>query len=187
MKKLLVMLSIIVISLAIFGCSKTEPNPNVVDNLSKTGAVTVIEEEVDSAPAAQNETNEEKAADNESYEGLIKKLSEEKGLATAYNDTSSDSSAAAGTQEIIITGFVGVPSDITITVGATVIFTNKQPFKHIIGIRPKTEFNTWGRNINTYGIILIDQSYNFTFNQTGTYQWYSLSKYPTTSGEIIVK
>lgn len=80
-----------------------------------------------------------------------------------------------GTTKIIIQNFSFNPSAVTINKGETVTWINQDPMPH------KISGSIFGSNA-----LENSQSYSFTFNDTGTFD-YICSIHPSMKGEIIVK
>ena len=76
---------------------------------------------------------------------------------------------------VAIIGFTFKPSTITVPVGATVIWTNTDPVTHTV---------TSSNGVWDSGDLSTDQSFVYTFNATGTYNYHD--KYQNFAGTVIV-
>jgi len=106
-------------------------------------------------------------------------------------DTTTVDEADAGDEvseerEIIIENFRGNPKDLTVEAGTTVKWTNMMYFQHIIIILPEEDGIFSNRWINDLKEIWYEESYEYTFEEPGKYQWGSKSKFDITKGLIIV-
>jgi len=79
---------------------------------------------------------------------------------------------------ILIQNFQYTPQDLTIKVGETVTWTNKDSMKHTVTSDDGSELNS------TY--IDTDTSYVHTFNQVGEYPYHCIP-HPFMTGKIIVE
>jgi amicyanin len=79
---------------------------------------------------------------------------------------------------ILIQNFQYTPQDLTIKVGETVTWTNKDSMKHTVTSDDGSELNS------TY--IDTDTSYAHTFNQIGEYPYHCIP-HPFMTGKIIVE
>ena len=178
--KFVYIIGIVIVMLLISGCKVGE----VVDVESDNS--TIIEESNDKSGGEEKEL---------STKELVEKLTKEAGLdAEETGDEGknvkeeSNSSSSGKTRTITIVNFKATPEDLDIDVGTTVIFANEhENFKHIIGVRKEDDDGTYPINpIEGYHSLIYGESYNYTFNDAGTYEWLSKTKYPDVSGEIEV-
>ncbi len=79
--------------------------------------------------------------------------------------------------QVSIEGFEYIPASITISAGDTVVWTNMDSAEHTV-----TEDN----NIFDSGSMNNDDTYNRTFNEEGTYNYYC-TLHPYMKGTIIVE
>lgn len=189
----------IFVLLIMVGCGTNKNNEdNVVDELP-------TDAEVDDTNTDMEKSDEIPAE----YEGLdtkelIKKLSEDAGLETddgedteenddnttnTENDDSEDLTSEPGVKEISIENFKGVPSDITVNAGDTVRWTNNMDnFKQVVIVCAEEEkrYNC-NSPINNKVEILQGESYEFTFEEDGSYKWGSITKFDKIYGIVTVK
>jgi len=76
-----------------------------------------------------------------------------------------------------ISGFAFAPSTLTVSVGTTVTWTNKDPATHTV---------TSNDNLFNSGNLATNATFQFTFNQKGTFG-YHCSIHPYMTAEIIVE
>ena len=86
-----------------------------------------------------------------------------------------ESASTEAKQDITIQNFVFNPETINISIGTTVIWTNKDPMPHRI---KSDSFNS--SDLST------DQSFSFKFDKAGIYN-YACGLHPSMKGQIIVK
>jgi len=186
----------IVLLLSISGCKDTGEVVEEDDN-GVSGATTSEDqkdatetEQTDDSTEQENQTDDEEEVD---VKELYEQLSEEAGLNTEDSDednTSEESSeeATADDQTIVIDNFQGDPEDLDIKVGTTVTFVNEQEnFQHVIGLRKEVNGMYSGNDVvDDWHPLLPGESYEYTFEDVGNYQWMSKSNYPDTTGEIVV-
>lgn len=161
-----------------------EGGPEQAEETDEDATEDIVEEVEDTAENLTEETD---------VKELIKELSEEAGLDTENmteeeEETEVEEEATAENRTVVIDNYKGVPSDFSITAGTTVTFMNEQEnFKHIVGIR-KWEGTRYPQTTvdGDYHPVLPGDSWSYTFEEAGKYQWLSKSNYPDTSGEITV-
>jgi plastocyanin len=90
--------------------------------------------------------------------------------------TATTQSALSGSVDVSLTGFAFSPAELTIKVGTTVTWTNKDNATHDV----KAIDNSWGSGNMAKG-----DTFSFTFNQAGTYA-YKCSFHANMKGTIIV-
>lgn len=188
--------AIIMICLLILvsGCQSQE-DENVVEDINEVGdnssSVVIIENTVtgeDSEIADSEEADDSEVSEDDQTGGTSADLVEElmQDLVSDDTGTEEEEETVSEDQEIIIEYFRGDPKDLTIEQGATVKFTNNMPnFKHVMQVRKKKDDGTYEHPI-TVGVILEGESAEYTFDETGTFQWLSATNYPITSGRITV-
>ena len=149
----------------------------------------VVEEEV-TGEATKESGGSEVSEEQEEIDvkDLIKELSEEAGLETEEDEDEADEEeATSGETTIVMYKFQGTPEDLDIKVGTTVTFVNEEDnFMHIVGVRVWAGSKYSLQPVAGYHELLPGESYSYTFNETGKYQWLSKTKYPDVSGEIEV-
>jgi plastocyanin len=96
----------------------------------------------------------------------------------APSATVSPTGSPAAVSKITITNYAFSPSNITVTKGTTVTWTNKDAVAHTV-----TE--TDGKNGPKSGDLNQNQTYSFTFNQVGTFK-YDCSLHPYMTGTVTV-
>jgi plastocyanin len=118
------------------------------------------------------------------YYGLISNyqnpsVSPEQQPAATPPATSSEemSAPSQATQEITIKNFSFSPSSVIVARGTTVVWTNQDPVAHTV---------TSDTNAFNSGSLIQGRSFQFQFNETGTYD-YMCSIHPSMRGEIIVQ
>lgn len=200
MKQSLIIIALVIVSvLVISGCAEKLPaataeeqkelsqealqTKELIEKLSKEKGLTG-EGENKTAAASSAETTKE----------LLEKLSKQAGLindtegASAGETATTEETAKQGDYEILIEIFTPDPADLIIGVNSTVTWQNDHPtFIHLIGIRKQKPEGTFEQPITQKNRIHGNQTFSFTFTEPGTYEWYSSTKYPTTSGMITVQ
>lgn len=200
--KCLSMTIMICLLILISGCRKEEISGNIVENISEAqdaDSVVVIgsgeakARESDSAQEVEQNDNvviieydEETGTNADLVKELMKDLVDED-AAAEEEVIEEETAGAGGKQEIIIDNFRGDPKDLAIEAGTTVIWTNNMHFNHVIIILPAQGDGTYAKTgINDLQQIWFEESYSFTFNETGKYKWGSKTKFDTTNGIITV-
>jgi amicyanin len=79
--------------------------------------------------------------------------------------------------EVIIQNYAYVPAALTVKTGTKVTWTNKDTVKHTV---------TTDKPFFDSGLFGKDQSYSFTFNDNGTYEYYCIP-HPYMTGKVIVE
>lgn len=82
----------------------------------------------------------------------------------------------AATNAVVIKGFAFNPETITIPKGTTVTWTNEDSVQHTV-----TEIN----NVFSSDILSQGQTFSYTFNETGTFE-YQCHIHPNMRGKVIV-
>ena len=177
MKAIYIIAGMMILLVLAAGCEKTaEPT----EETPETG------EETEAAEQTGEEETEQRTA--EQNKALIEQLTQEAQEETEDEETEEEPETLLTNVTVVIENFRGDPDDFNVSVGATVTWLNNMPnFKHVIGIRPETDSGSWGPAINEHAEIIEGESFSWTFTETGTYEWYSKTKYPATSGIIEVK
>ncbi|MBD3355278.1 hypothetical protein GF361_04805 [Candidatus Woesearchaeota archaeon] len=182
----------IILLLSISGCNDAGEvvEDNSTDN-SVSGASTTENQNTDTADQGENSTNQ--TDNNIDVKDLYDQLSEEAGLNTGDDDNNSEenNNTTANTQTeyiIVITNFKGDPEDLEVKTGTTVTIMNEQEnFKHVVGFRKEVDGAYSGNDaIDDWHPLLPGESYEYTFEEAGNFQWLSKSNYPDTTGEIVV-
>lgn len=89
-------------------------------------------------------------------------------------------SAIGATQEVLIQGFAFVPSTLTINVGDTVNWTQKDAIQHTsTSDASPPDWNS--------GLLTLNQSYSFTFNAAGTFPYHCIPHALTMHGSVTVR
>lgn len=190
-------IGLILVILLLAGCQE-KVGEVVEDNLSEDTTETsteyvndsesVLEDNitVEDTTEQENQTSEE----NKSVTELYEELSEEVGLETDDDESDEDveTQTASDNPEIIINNFRGDPSDLNVEKGTTVKWINKMHFQNVIIILPQEEDSSGYSNkwINDIKKLWINESYEYTFNQTGKYQWGSKTDFDHIQGIITV-
>ena len=86
--------------------------------------------------------------------------------------------AHPGTEEIVMQNTVFVPAEKTVTKGATIKWTNKDPYAHTV---------TSSANKFDSGNLNEGQTFQFKFDSVGTFNYYCQYHLPDMKGKIIVK
>jgi len=106
----------------------------------------------------------------------------------------SQASNTSGNTEVIIVNYGYAPAELTVTVGTTVTWINKDPIGHTVTegnpASPKpssgrlfdSSHGTEGANVI---VIPPGQSWSYTFNKLGTYDYYCIP-HPYMKGRVIV-
>src|ERR1700686_4336444 len=97
-------------------------------------------------------------------------------LVGSPNATAADQPAAAST-EVKIDNFSFGPQTVTVPVGATVTWTNRDDIPHSV-VSTDGVFKSKVRDT--------DESFSYTFTKTGTYSYFC-SVHPKMTGQIVVK
>jgi plastocyanin len=174
MRVIPILAGILMLLVLVSGCEKTQ---------TQEGAVTAPEEGI-----AEETQEEERTA--EENKALLEQLTQE---AQQEPEAEAEEPEPLETNiTITIANFKGTPKDVEIAVGGEITWVNNMPnFLHIIGIRERKGTGTWEDfpiNEIEDAQIMEGESYIFTFDvEPGEYQWYSKTKYPTTSGIVTVK
>ncbi|MBW2993091.1 hypothetical protein KY317_00785 [Candidatus Woesearchaeota archaeon] len=135
------------------------------------------------------ETAEEKALSEEAQttKDLIEELSEKEGLIEGEETAEGEKLPEKKDYTITIDMFTGDPEDLTIAVGSSVTWINNHPtFIHLIAVRERLDGN-YGESLTEKNKIYGNQTFTYMFEEPGTYQWYSSTRYPASSGTIEVK
>jgi plastocyanin len=93
------------------------------------------------------------------------------------NVTANDQQAAAANAAVNIDNFVFGPQTITVPVGATVTWTNKDDIPH-------TSVSTDG--VFKSKVLDTDEKFSYTFTKAGTYPYYC-TIHPKMTGKIVVQ
>ncbi len=118
---------------------------------------------------------------------LIEELSKKEGLTEGEENETAEETFGKKDYTITIDMFTGDPDDLTVAVGSSVTWINNHPnFAHIIGVREKIN-GKYLEAVTEKNKIYKNQTFTYTFEEPGEYQWYSATKYPTSSGTIEVK
>lgn len=185
---LITIFAILLISLT--ACATIETN--VVEELpEETEETTVV---VISEEGGVVEETEEVEETETNVSVLIEKAYEDAGLIDNSSETEESNSSDANetsseVKEVSIEYFKGVPEDFSISVGTTVRWTNNMDnYKHIVIIMPWIEdegkfSNAW---MNDLEELLVNEVYEYTFDEAGSYRWGSKTKYDKVKGEITV-
>jgi plastocyanin len=96
---------------------------------------------------------------------------------TGSTSTGNDSSGAIATDAVTIQGFAFSPANITVKKGATVTWTNKDSANHSI-----ISDTSNGPSSSLFGQ---GQTYSFTFNTAGTFN-YHCGVHPDMTGKVTV-
>jgi len=83
-----------------------------------------------------------------------------------------------GKVDVTIDNFSFTPASVTVTVGTTVTWTNKDDVPHTVVSDDKTTFRS--KALDT------DEKYSYTFTKAGKYDYFC-SVHPRMTGEIVVK
>lgn len=94
------------------------------------------------------------------------------------NSSSNGSGTPTATDKVSIANFAFSPAQITVTKGTTVTWTNNDTTAHTI-------VETDGKNGPNSSTVNPGNSYTFTFNEAGTYQ-YHCSIHPQMTGSVTV-
>jgi len=78
---------------------------------------------------------------------------------------------------VVIENFAFSPATITVSIGTTVTWTNKDTVQHTV---------TSHMSVFDSGLFGKDKSFSFTFNQVGTYEYYCIP-HPYMTGKVIVE
>ena len=147
----------------------------------------VVEEEVSGAATAE----EAGGAENEEVDvkELIKELSEEAGLDA--EEAEEETTAAVSSMEVVIVNFRGSPEDFEVEAGATVKFTNDMGnfVQRIIILRQKefsNKFETRPVNSDDLVDLMPGESYEYTFEEAGTFKWGSQTRFDKINGIVTV-
>ena len=195
MKLRYLILGIVIGLLILGGCTKKTVEENIVEILP--------ENESGNVSAEGAEGPEEISAEDRSLstKDLIKKLSEEAGLPVEEEEGETaveaetnevaeetvEENTGSQTEEVIIDNFIAEPEDLSVKVGDTIKWTNNmENFKQIIVIFPQEDGSYSTKEINDKVEIFLNESYEFTFNETGSYKWGSLTKFDKIYGIITV-
>jgi plastocyanin len=163
---------------------EAQSTKELIEQLSKEEGLIEGDEE-------DEETDEEDSATKD----LIEQLSKEAGLTDddgeeTDEDDEEEEEEITGPEEytIVIDIFTGDPEDLTVTEGSSITWINNHPnFIHLIGIRPEFESGTHGDSITDKNRIYQNETFTYTFDEEGLFQWYSETKYPESSGLITVE
>ena len=79
--------------------------------------------------------------------------------------------------ELEIAGFTFVPETVKIPIGTTLTWTNTDPFPHTVTTREPL-FDSLG--------LYRDETFSYTFNQSGTFEYYC-TIHPYITGKVIVE
>jgi plastocyanin len=185
-------LLMILVVLILVGCKKETTEQNIVENLSGGGEVqenvsTEVTEPVanetteEEETVAANETAEENETDTQALIEQLWNTSKEEEETPAEKPVS-------GIKEVTIHNFIGDPEDFSITAGTTVRWTNLMyNYQQIIIILPKNEDGSYSSHwINDLVEINTNESYEYIFNETGTFKWGSKTKFDKIQGIITV-
>jgi amicyanin len=91
--------------------------------------------------------------------------------------TPPSNSAAGGSAVVVIENFAYSPPTLTVPVGTTVTWTNKDSVGHTVTTRT---------SLFDSGLLSKGQTFSYTFNQKGTYDYYC-TVHPYMAGKIIVE
>lgn len=95
-----------------------------------------------------------------------------------YGDEDAATEVTAGGVEVEISGFAFAPQQLEISVGTTVVFTN-------LDSAPHTATETGDTPLFDSGSLGTGESYEFTFDEPGTYEYICLI-HPAMQGTIVV-
>jgi plastocyanin len=104
--------------------------------------------------------------------GLAGMLWTQRGLAAGAGD------AGSAKAEVTIDNFSFNPQSLTVAIGTTVTWTNKDDVPHTVVSDDKATFRS--KALDT------DEHFSFTFTKAGTYSYFC-SVHPKMTGEIVVK
>ena len=178
-----------VVMLLISGCStKEEVTGDVVEELSDATEEDVVVEE-------NPEVSETEDLEGLSTKEMINKLSEDAGLPveeesteTSANESSeeSETETSATVNEIVIEDLSSSPENLNIKVGDTVKWiSNQKNYKHIIIVRSMDD-ETYKDQVAGPFALLYTDSAEFTFENTGKYDYYSKPCHDSVNGDITV-
>ena len=85
----------------------------------------------------------------------------------------------AATAEVKIDNFSFTPAVLTVTVGSTVTWTNRDDIPHNVVDKDDP-------NIFKSKVLDTDEKFSFTFNKTGTYSYFC-SLHPKMTGKVVVQ
>ncbi len=178
--------------------------------ISLTACATIETNVVEELPEATEESEVVVISEGESSEGSVveesgsvEEDSEETNVSVlieqAYADAGLIDNSSADEEEeettnktikdVSIEYFKGVPEDFSISVGTTVRWTNNMDnYRHIVIIMPWLEdegkfSNVW---MNDLEELLVNEVYEYTFDEAGSYKWGSKTKYEKVKGDITV-
>jgi plastocyanin len=97
-------------------------------------------------------------------------------LVASPSATANDQAFAAGA-EVVIDNFVFGPQTVTVPVGATVTWTNRDDIPHTV-VSTEGVFKSKVRDT--------DEKFSYTFTKPGTYPYYC-SVHPKMTGQVVVK
>jgi len=191
MKRIIIAICVLMSILLIIGCSPDIENSSVQssDNMSVIDNTTEDSSD-DEADDSTDESDEDRTAtDNQA---LIDQLMAEQNLddETDEDDNETEEESNDGNWTIELIHMKGEPEkDITINAGDSVIFISRQPnYVHRIQLREKLESGAFNSTLLDPAVPLTeDDEFTYTFEETGKFQWYSKTNYPTTSGYITVE
>lgn len=86
--------------------------------------------------------------------------------------------AAATTQEVKIDNFSFAPQTLTVPVGTTIHWTNRDDIPHTVVSEDKTTFKS--------KVLDTDQDFAYTFSQPGTFNYFC-SVHPKMTATVVVK
>jgi len=92
--------------------------------------------------------------------------------------TPAEAPAQAATQEVKIDNFSFAPQTITIPVGTTIHWTNRDDIPHTVVSEDKTTFKS--------KVLDTDQDFAYTFSQPGTFNYFC-SVHPKMTATVVVK
>jgi len=194
MRKIIIAVLLIICLVLLVGCSQTnEENVKTSDEMDaiddNTTEETTDNETIDEDSDDTTEVDENRTA--EDNQALIAQLMEEQGLVdendSETNETEEDDD---GNWTIEIIHMRGEPEkDLDIKVDDSVTFISRQPnYIHRIQLREKLENGAFDSTLLDPAVSLKNnESFTYTFEKAGKFQWYSKTNYPTTSGYITVE
>ncbi len=101
----------------------------------------------------------------------------EPGPELSEEPTQEEPSATPSTIEVTIEGFAFKPAEITIAVGSTIVWRNKDSVTHTV---------TAQNRLFDSGSLLGGDTFSYTFNEKGIYEYYCIY-HPYMNGKVIVE
>jgi len=168
----------IIAMLLINGCSGNGTEENVVkdiDDATENSAIEITETH------GGSETNEDDTEESDEEETTDEETDDEE---EEESDDTEETTATEDVTELLIADMTVTPKNVNIELGDTIRWTSKQKnFKHIIVVK-STGLDT--EMVGGPFILLNGDSAEFTFNMTGTFEYFSKPAYNYVTGEIVV-